>query len=88
MRILITQEEGQFVAQGLEVGIFAQAENLELLAQRFCLTYLLNKDLAMAKPAPESVFAQWEKGKVSETDNVVFGENVLGSPVDVRLLSA
>ena len=88
LRILIIKGEGQYIAQGLEIGIFAQAETLELLVKQFCLTYLLNKDLAMARPAPDAVFEAWKKGKDSKTGNVVFGKNVFDRPVDVRLLSA
>jgi hypothetical protein len=87
-RVLITKDEDLYVAQGLEIGIFAQADNLAELAERFVMTYLLNKDAKMSNPAPEDVFDAWAEGEVLDADMISFGKNVIDCQVDVRHVAA
>ena len=87
MRVLITKEGEQYVAEGLEKGIFAQADNLKMLAIRFDLTYRANKDTKMADPAPQHVFEAWEKGTVFNSDKISFDESVFDGEVEVRAVA-
>ena len=88
MRILITKEDDFYIAQGLEIGIFAQAKTLGELAERFKNNFLLNQDTKMAEEAPSGVFEAWENGEVCDADLVSFDESALGKSVDVRLVAA
>lgn len=88
MRILITKDSDLYVAQGLEVGIFAQGKSIEELARRFLLTYLANKDKAMSAPASDYVFESWENGEVCDEAILSFGESVFDHPAEIRLNAA
>ena len=60
-RIIVLQEEGMFVAQGLEHDICVQAEDMDTLARRFVETVdLEGEEIDQIEPAPAHFHEMWD----------------------------
>lgn len=70
MRVLVYQEDGFTVAQGLDSNIVASVEgdDIDRLIARFALQAGLNKDLALP-PVPSKFEAIWQKANELAVNN-------------------
>ena len=73
LRVVVFEDDGLFVAQGLEYDICAQAETLSELVARFEMT--LDGEsrevggLGRLEPAPATFFRKWEQAAYGRVDN-------------------
>lgn len=69
MRVVVFEEEGLFVAQGLEYDICTQAETLSELVARFEMTLDAEcrepRGLDRLGPAPAMFFRKWEEATLA-----------------------
>ena len=70
MRVLVYQEDGFTIAQGLDSNIVASVEgdNIDRLMMRFALQADLNKDLALP-PVPSKFEAIWQQANELAVNN-------------------
>ena len=73
MRVVLFEDDGLFVAQGLEYDICTQAETLSELITRFEMTLDAEAKepggLERLEPAPATFFRKWEQAAYGRVDH-------------------
>lgn len=98
LRVLVTKEGDQYVAESLEVDIFTQADNVNDLMARFILTLLTEMTLMTSEDrpirrAPDHVFDRWNKADESLDELLTGADTIksfagqLGTSIELRMMA-
>ena len=95
LRILITKQDDQYVAEGLEVDVFTQADSIDEVMAKFAITMItelivIEENERPIAPAPDHVFNRWEKALTDSVSSPSLDTIALqlGTSIEARMVAA